>query len=257
MRRTSESSDPTQGIDIMLVLDRSSSMRAEDMATAEGGRVSRMSAAIAAATGFVQSRRDDRVGLVVFARFPVTRSPLTVDGRLLREILGDIEPVGPGSIEDRTSIGDAIALACARLKETRAGGKAIVLASDGRNNAGRVSPDDAIALAKSLGIRIYAIGIGSPDTRSGSALDFLASTPTLDEDSLHRITETTGGRYFRAGDVRSLESAHKEINAIEKSPDGRTNLAEYAGLAPVFSSAALGVLAAWIALHAFFVRRLP
>lgn len=199
-----------EGIDIMMVLDASSSMRADDF------QPNRFEAARDVAGSFVEGRVSDRIGLVVFAAEAYTQVPLTLDYDFLQRML---EEVRIGVIEDGTAIGTALASAVNRLKETEAESKVAILLTDGRNNRGQVDPRTAAELAATMGVRIYAIGVGSADEgtvererRSGEQQDRAAG---IDSEMLRAVATTTGGRYFSANSREALADIYDEIDAME------------------------------------------
>lgn len=203
----------TEGIDIAMVLDISGSMLAEDL------RPNRLGAAKNVIDDFIEQRISDRIGLVVFAREAFTQCPLTIDYSVLRNLLSEIES---GMIEDGTAIGNAIANGVNRLKESEAKSKIIILLTDGVNNAGEVDPVSAAQIAKTFGIKIYSIGVGT----KGEA-PYPVQTPfgtryqmvpvQIDEEALKKISSETDGKYFRAVDNKSLENIYKEIDKLEKT----------------------------------------
>ena len=207
------SNQTTEGIDIVMAVDISSSMLAEDL------KPNRLRAAKKVATEFISSRRNDNIGLVVFAGESFTQCPLTINHAELINLLNGIES---GMIEDGTAIGSGLATAVNRIKDSNAKSKVIILLTDGSNNRGQIAPSTAGEIAKSFGIRVYTIGVG---TRGMAPYPF--QTPygiqyqdievDIDEESLKNIAETTGGEYFRATDTRSLSSIYKEIDKLEKT----------------------------------------
>jgi len=202
--------------DIFLCLDVSDSMRAEDFAPRN-----RITVAREAALRFVEKRKDDRIGLTVFAEMAITQCPLTVDHGALAGLL---EATDVGVVpQNRTAIGDGIAICVDRLKGTAARSKVIVLLTDGANNAGTVDPVTAAKTASGFGIKIYAIGAGSPEGGYLTVQDqFFGArrvkvTDTLDEETLTKIATATGGRYFRATNAKALQSIFDEIDRMEKT----------------------------------------
>lgn len=201
-----------EGIDIMLVLDTSTSMRAEDFDP------NRFEAARDVASEFIDSRVSDRVGLVVFAAKAFTQAPLTLDYTFLQQMLDEVRV---GAIQDGTAIGTALAMAANRLKDTDAKSKVMILLTDGQNNRGEIDPQTASEVAQAFGVRVYAIGVG---TRGRVPFPF--DTPfrgsqqrqvpvQIDEDMLRTVAQTTGGRYFRAESRQGLRSIYDEIGALE------------------------------------------
>ena len=207
------SNQTTEGIDIVMSVDISSSMLAEDL------KPNRLRAAKKVATEFISSRRNDNIGLVVFAGESFTQCPLTINHAELINLLNGIES---GMIEDGTAIGSGLATAVNRIKDSKAKSKVIILLTDGSNNRGQIAPSTAGEIAKSFGIRVYTIGVG---TRGMAPYPF--QTPygvqyqdvevDIDEESLKNIAETTGGEYFRATDTKSLSSIYREIDKLEKT----------------------------------------
>jgi len=203
----------TEGIDIALVLDISGSMLAEDL------KPNRLNAAKDVMDEFIFARTSDRIGLVVFARDAFTQCPLTIDYSVLRNLLSQIKS---GMIEDGTAIGNAIANGVNRLKDSDAKSKVIILLTDGVNNAGEVDPVSAAEIARTFGIRIYTIGVGT----RGQA-PYPVQTPfgtryqmvpvEIDEKILKEIAETTGGKYFRATNNSTLANIYKEVDKMEKA----------------------------------------
>ena len=210
-----ESERMTEGIDIMLVLDISSSMQALDF------KPNRLEAAKAVAREFVLGRADDRIGLVVFAGESFVQSPLTVDHEVLVEFLDRVRIV-EGKY-DGTAMGMAIVNAINRLRDSDAKSKVMIFLSDGRNNAGEMDPITAANLAKTLGIRVYTIGAGTTGPALYPVQDKLLGRTLrtkqleIDEDNLREIANVTGARYFRATDEESLARIYDEIGALEKS----------------------------------------
>ncbi|HIE27499.1 TPA: VWA domain-containing protein [Candidatus Poribacteria bacterium] len=208
----------TEGIDIMLILDASGSMRAEDFKPQN-----RLQAAKEVVKEFLQGRENDRIGLIVFAGKSYTQCPLTLDYNILEELLDHVEV---GIIEDGTAIGLAIANAVDRLKDSKAKSKVAVLLTDGENNRWEIAPITAARAAAAMNIRIYTIGIGSiyggapipVDTVFGKdyiRVDGELVLTKLDEDTLRRIANETSARYFRATDEKKLSQIYEEISKLE------------------------------------------
>ena len=208
-----------KGIDILLVLDISESMRAEDF---EGAN--RIQTAKSVINALLEKRlvdrENDRIGLVVFAGESFTLCPLTLDYPVLAELLSDVQL---GQLEDGTAIGDALATATHRLRVSQLKTKIVILLTDGENNAGSIAPETAAALAKSFGIKVYTIGMGK---EGGARIPYADTTfgkryrevlTYLDEGTLERIASTTGGSYFRATDRESLKQIYTEIDRFEKT----------------------------------------
>ena len=204
-----------KGIDILLVLDISESMRAEDV---EGAN--RIQTAKLVIKDFLAHRENDRIGLVVFAGESFTLCPLTLDYPVLVELLSDVKL---GQLEDGTAIGDALATATHRLRVSQSKTKIVILLTDGENNAGSITPETAASLAKSFGIKVYTIGMGK---EGGARIPYADTTfgkryrevlTYLDENTLKLIATTTGGSYFRATDGQSLKRIYTEIDRFEKT----------------------------------------
>ena len=203
-----------EGIDIMLVLDTSTSMRAQDF------EPNRFEAARDVAAEFIQGRFSDRVGLIVFAAKAYTQAPLTLDYNFLLQMLSEVEV---GIIEDGTAIGTALATSVARLEDSEAESKVVILLTDGQNNRGEVDPVTAAEVAETMDVRVYAIGVGA----DGEA-PFIFDHPfagrqrqmvpvEIDEEMLTSVAERTGGQYFRATDKDALREIYREIGELETS----------------------------------------
>ncbi|MCA9396851.1 MAG: VWA domain-containing protein [Candidatus Omnitrophica bacterium] len=210
--KTEESKDV---IDIMLALDISSSM-----ATLDFHPENRLVAAKAEAKKFIQSRPDDRIGIVTFAKHSFTVSPLTTDHRALEAL---VDGVQIGMVEDGTAIGVGLANAINRLRDSEAKSKVAILLTDGVNNAGKIDPQTAGEIAKTLGIKVYTIGMGKDgesmvpvvDPRYGQRL--VRVQTVIDEKLLSRVSGMTGGSYYRAKDETGLSRIFDEINRLEKT----------------------------------------
>jgi Ca-activated chloride channel family protein len=219
-----------EGIDIILAVDASGSMKAEDFAPRN-----RLQVAVDVAQRFISSRPGDRIGIVVFGAESFTLCPLTLDHGLLSDLLSSVDF---GMVEDGTAIGMAIANASNRLKESTSETKVVVLLTDGRNNSGRIDPTTAAELAAALGIKIYTIGAGTVGLVPYPVDDPLAGRRyerrqfDLDEDTLKSIARITGGRYFRATSPEALESIYERIGEMEKSPIESVEYVAYRELGP-------------------------
>jgi Ca-activated chloride channel family protein len=210
---TSLTTVATEGVDIVVALDASGSMRAEDFAP-----LNRLEVAKRTVAEFVARRPDDRIGLVVFAGLATTRCPLTVDHPMLLQFLDEVEFAARD--EDGTAIGLGLATAVARLRGSPARGRVVVLLTDGRNNRGQIGPETAAEMAHALGIRVHTIGVGTEgearvpvDTPFGRRYD--VQRLDLDEDLLRAVAERCGGRYFRAQDALGLKEVFAAIDALE------------------------------------------
>ena len=204
----------TEGIDIVLAIDVSGSMLARDF------KPDRITAAKEVAGDFIADRTGDRLGLVVFAGEAFTQSPLTTDQGTLQTLLGRIRS---GLIEDGTAIGNGLATAINRLRESEAKSKVIILLTDGVNNRGEIAPLTAAEIAKAQGIRVYTIGVGTQGMAPYPAVDmfgnrtFVQQQVESDEKTLREMAAHTGGSYFRATDKAKLKAIYDEINRLEKS----------------------------------------
>ena len=251
-----ELAGPAQGIDIILVLDTSESMRALDF-----DPLDRMTAAKQAARDFVLKRSADRIGLVVFGGEPLLACPPTLDYEALLSFLADIKP---GVTQSRgTAVGDGLASAVAHLKDTGSKSKVAVLLTDGANNAGLVDPVTAARAAKSLGVRVYTIGTAKrgqamvPIDHPVFGRQLVAIPDELDEDSLSKVAAETGGRYFRAENAEELGEVYSEIDAMEKTASDRPETVTYADFHHLLLLPAAVLLAAELVLGQTFLMRLP
>jgi Ca-activated chloride channel homolog len=249
----------TEGIDICLALDCSTSMLAEDF-TLGGKRQSRLEIVKEVVRDFIKGRDRDRIGIVAFAGRPYIVSPLTLDyGWLLQ----NLERVTTGMIEDGTAIGSGILTSVNRLKDTKAKSKVVVLMTDGRNNAGAIDPVTAAETAKALGIKIYTIGAGSRGPVPYPMKDIFGQTVyqqieiDIDEDKLKSVAAMTGGQYFRATDTESLRTIYREIDQMEKSPIQDRGYQEYHELFGWFAVPALFLLLTEVFLSETVLRRIP
>jgi len=209
----SESRVETEGVDIVLLVDTSTSMRNEDFSTAIK-RIDRLDAAKAVMDPFIQARPDDRLGIVAFAAMPYTIAPLTTDHAWL---LLQMDRLQTGMLEDGTAIGDAIASGVNRLRDSEAKSKVVILLTDGIHNAGRVTPQDAAQAAAALDIKVYTIGAGSDQPQRGGIFGFAQMGAEIDEATLKKIAEITDAQYFRATDLKSLEKVYQQIDELEKT----------------------------------------
>ena len=240
-----------EGIDIALVLDISTSMKNRDF---DG---SRFEAAKRVAAEFIDGRVSDRIGLVVFAAQAYTQAPLTLDYRFLKQMLSEVEM---GRIEDGTAIGTALATATARLQDTDAESRVVILLTDGQNNRGEIDPATAAEVAQTMGVRVYVIGVGA-DTgaRARGSFGGLLSrrVPELDEAVLQSVAETTGGRYFRATDEAALRAIYAEISALERTPVQERQYVDVEERYLPWAAGALGLLALGTLLQTTRLRRVP
>ena len=203
----------TEGIDIVLTQDISGSMLARDF------KPDRLEAAKNIATEFISGRPYDRIGLVVFSGESFTQCPLTTDHAVLINLLREIQS---GMIEDGTAIGMGLATAVNRIKDSKAKSKVIILLTDGVNNRGEIAPATAAGIAKTFGIRVYTIGVGTQGTapypvQTPYGIQYQDMPVEIDEGILQEIAKNTGGKYFRATDNDKLTQVYKEIDKLEKS----------------------------------------
>ncbi|QGY42405.1 VWA domain-containing protein [Maribellus comscasis] len=203
----------TEGIDIVIALDISSSMLARDFTP------DRLEAAKNVAMEFISGREYDRMGLVVFAGEAFTQCPLTTDRAVLLNLFKDLQS---GMIEDGTAIGNGLATSVARLKDSEAISRVVILLTDGENNSGEIAPVTAAEIAKTYGIRVYTVGVGSIGTapypvQTPYGIQLRDMEVKIDEETLQEISTITDGKYFRATSNNKLEEIYKEIDALEKS----------------------------------------
>lgn len=204
----------TEGLDIVLALDVSTSMLAEDL------KPNRVEAAKLVATDFVKGRANDRIGMVVFAGESYTQCPLTIDYGIVLRFLSELQT---GMIEDGTAIGMGLATAVNRLRTSTAKSKVIILLTDGENNSGEIDPITAAQAAQAFGIKIYTIGAGTRGTAMYPQQDpffgkrYHPVEVKIDEKSLRKIADLTGGSYYRATDTKSLEAIYQVIDELEKT----------------------------------------
>jgi Ca-activated chloride channel homolog len=243
----------TEGIDIIMAIDVSTSMLARDL------KPDRIEAAKDVATKFIAGRPYDRIGLVVFSGESFTQCPLTTDHAVVTNLLQDTHT---GVLEDGTAIGNGLATAVSRLKESDAVSRVIILLTDGENNRGEIPPLTAAEIAKTFGIRVYTIGVGTIGTAP-----YPVETPfgtriqdvqvKIDEESLQSIADITGGKYFRATSNDKLKKIYDEIDVLEKS---KINVKEFSKKEEEFQSfaiAAMLLLIAGILLKVSVFRNIP
>ena len=243
-----------EGIDIMLAIDISSSMLARDF------EPDRLTSAKEVAAEFVADRYGDRIGLALFAGESFTQSPLTTDKGTLQTLLMRLRS---GIIEDGTAIGNGLATAINRLRESEAKSKVIILLTDGVNNRGEIAPLMAANIAADMGIKVYTIGVGTRGKAPYPAVDmfgnmvFQMMDVEIDEQTLEQIAKTTGGRYFRATDHDKLKSIYDEINSLEKSKVEITDLTIYHERFLPLLLLAIGLLVAEFLLEKVVLKRIP
>ncbi len=243
----------TEGIDIVLAMDVSTSMLARDLTP------DRISASKDIAIEFISQRPTDRMGIVVFAGESFTQCPLTTDRATLINLMKEVQT---DLIEDGTAIGNGLATAVARMKDSDAKSRVVILLTDGVNNRGEISPQMAAEIAKTYGVRVYTIGVG----KEGMA-PYPVMTPwgvevqnvevEIDEALLAEIAESTGGRYFRATDNTKLAEIYSEINKMEKARTTVDSFPVYKELFGKYALLALLALLLELVLNWFVIRRLP
>ena len=244
----------TEGIDIMLTIDVSGSMLARDF------KPDRITAAKEVAGSFIADRYGDRIGLVAFAGEAFTQSPLTTDQSTLQTLLSRIRS---GLIEDGTAIGNGLATAINRLRESDAKSKVVILLTDGVNNRGEITPMTAAEIAWAQNIRVYTIGVGTEGMAPYPAVDmfgnitYVKQKVEIDEKTLTAMADMTGGKYFRATDNAKLKAIYDEINQLEKSRVEVLEHISYHELFLVWVLAALGVLLAEFLLSNLVLKRIP
>ncbi len=243
----------SEGIDIVLALDISSSMLAEDL------KPNRLEAAKTVAANFISGRPNDNIGLVVFAAESFTQCPLTTDHTVLLNLFGGIKS---GIIEDGTAIGLGLANSVSRIKDSKAKSRVIILLTDGTNNRGDIDPVTAAELAKTFGIRVYTIGIGTRGKapypfQTAYGVQYQNIDVVIDEEPLKQIAGVTGGEYYRATDNNSLKGIYNEIDKLEKT---KFNVKEYSKKNEeyrIFAIAALIFLLMEIFIRITVLRRIP
>ena len=249
----------SEGVDIVLAIDTSTSMLAEDFKLGTT-RINRFDVVREVVKEFIKKRKDDRVGMVAFAGRAYTVCPLTTDYAWLNE---NLDRVRVGMIEDATAIGSALASSLNRLRTSKTKSRIIILLTDGVNNAGTISPLVAAEAAKALTVKIYAIGVGTKGLVPYPFKDVYGRTVyqnipiEIDEESLKKITEATGGKYFRATDTETLRKIYDDINRLEKSNIEHFGYTEYTELFYYFLIPALLILALEILLSNTLLLRVP
>ncbi len=253
--RHSWSNTDVEGIDIMLAVDVSTSMLAQDF------KPNRVEALKEIAQRFIEKRPNDNMGLTMFAGEAYTQCPLTTDHTVLMNLYNSVDcnMAARGIIDDGTAIGDGIMNAILRLKESQAKSKVIILLTDGVNNSGNISPQTAAEIAKKYGIRIYTIGIG----RNGMAPYPLPTGGTamlpveIDEETMTKISTETGGQYFRAQKNAELDAIYQDIDKMERTKFNVKQFSRRGELYQPFAIAALVVLLLEILLRTLVLKRLP
>lgn len=251
---TQEHEATTDGIDIVLSMDISGSMLARDFTP------NRLTSAKHLAAEFVANRRGDRIAIVAFAGEAFTQAPLTSDQATIETMLSRLRS---GVVEDGTAIGNGLATAINRLRESSAKSKVIILLTDGVNNRGQISPLMAAEIARDMGIKVYTIGVGTRGRAPYPAVDMFGNQTTvmadveIDEDLLREIASMTGGKYYRAVNDEALREIYAEINELETSKVQVTNYQTYEELFLVWALVGLLLLVAEFIFDKVVLNRLP
>lgn len=244
-----------EGIDIMLATDVSTSMLAMDL------KPNRIEAAKEVAAQFVSSRKNDNIGLTIFAGESFTQCPLTIDHAVMLNMLNAVkcDIALNGIIEDGTAIGMGIANGVSRLKDSKAKSKVIILLTDGSNNSGEISPEAAAEIAKEFGVRIYTIAVGTnSDTAPFPYGDQIINVPVeIDENTLRNIAEITNGKYYRATSKESLSEIYSEIDKLERTKLHARQFSAYNEEYQIFALIALLSLLFEIVLRNTVLRKIP
>ena len=243
----------SEGIDIVLAMDVSTSMLARDLYP------DRINASKAIATEFISERKSDRIGIVVFAGESFTQCPLTTDTRTLVAMMNEM---CIGLIDDGTAIGNGLSTAVTRLSESDAKSRVVILLTDGENNCGEVAPQMAMELAQQYGIKVYTIGVGKEGMAKSPVqtpwgIDFQDAEVKIDEPLLKEIAKSTGGKYFRATDNTKLAEIYNEINQMETGRTTVTDVVTYNEHFFKYVLWALALLAAELLFNWFVIRRMP
>jgi Ca-activated chloride channel family protein len=247
------------GIDIVLGLDISGSMQALDFAI-DRRRINRIEVVKSVVSKFIEERPGDRIGLIAFAGVPLLISPLTLDHDWLQQ---NLERLSVASVDDGTAIGSAIAACVNRLRMTTAKSKVVILLTDGVNNTGKISPLAAAEAARSMGVKIYTIGVGVrgkapiPIKDAAGRLHVIMADVDVDEKTLQAIADETGGKFYRATDTDSLQKIYEEINRYEKTARTVQRFEQTEELYPWALMPALAILALGSLLQHTRLRRLP
>jgi Ca-activated chloride channel family protein len=248
------------GIDIVAALDLSGSMISEDFIV-HGQRVNRFNMARSVLKGFIDQRPNDRIGLVVFAARAFIAAPLTLDHDYLQE---NLDRLGIGTINaDQTAIGDALVTALNQLRDLKAKSKIIILMTDGQNNSGQIDPITAAKAAQALGVKVYTIGIGEHGTApmpvfmNGQKVGYQNVPVDVDEDTLQKIAQLTGGKYYRADNAERFREIYAEIDKLEKTEAIINKYTQFKELFPWFVSCGFVLLLIEITLGQTVFRKLP
>jgi len=248
-----------EGVDVVLAVDVSGSMLAEDF-TLDNTRASRVDVVKSVVKEFIAARPEDRIALILFAARPYTQCPLTLDHGWLMQ---NLDRAKVGMIEDGTAIGSALASAVNRLRASTAKSKFVVLLTDGQNNAGRINPATAAEAAAALGVKVYTVGAGTRGLAPYPVQDFFGNKVyrpmpvDIDEETLKKIAVKTNARYFRATDTPSLKDVYAEIDRSEKTPFEAPQYLDFRELYAWLAWPALGLVLVELGLAETVLRKLP
>lgn len=249
----------TEGVDAILALDISGSMRAEDFEI-EGRRRNRLFVVKKVVEEFIQNRKNDRIGIVIFGNKAYTLCPLTLDTGFL---LNFLDRAQIGIAGDATAIGEGMTTSLNRLRMSKAKSRLIVLLTDGVQNAGKIDPQTAAEVAKTLGVKIYTIGVGSrgpvpfPEKDMFGRVVYRQVQIDLDEKTLRSVAEATGGRYYRATDTEQLRGIYHEIDQLEKTEIEVILYVQYRELFKPLVVSAMALIFLEVALGQGWLRTLP
>jgi Ca-activated chloride channel family protein len=258
------------GVDIMILIDVSGSMITEDYFIG-GKRYNRLDTIKQVTEKFIKGRPNDRIGIIAFASQPYLVSPLTLDHNWLFDNLDRVRIGVLNGIEDGTAIGSAMASACNRLKDKNSKSRVIILLTDGDNNTGKVSPETAAEVVKTMGIKFHAIGAGTNGVAPVPSLDRNGDYRTdwlgnrilnnvevhFNEEGLKKVAQIAGGQYYRAADTHSLEEIYSQIDKLEKTKQELTQYRQYRELFPWFIGAGFGLLLLEMILAQTVWRKIP
>jgi Ca-activated chloride channel family protein len=256
----SETKVTASGVDIAVALDMSGSMTSEDFEVGRE-RLSRLAMAKEVLKKFIEKRPTDRIGIVAFATQAYIACPLTLDHEFLLQNLDRLEL---GTIDDsRTAIGSALSTAINRLRELKSKSKIVILMTDGQNNAGKVAPLTVAEAAKTLGVKVYTIGVGMrgmapmPQYVGGRKIGYQMQPVDIDEDTLQKIASMTGGKYYRADNSQKFQAIYAEIDKLEKTEADVRKFAHHDELFAWVITPGLGLLLLEVLLRHTLWRRLP
>ncbi len=243
----------TEGIDIVIALDISTSMLAEDF------QPNRLGAAKKTASDFIANRTNDRIGLVIFAGESFTQCPVTIDHDVL---INMFESLKTGMVKDGTAIGDGLATSITRLKDSKAKSKVVILLTDGVNNSGFVAPQTAAEIARTFGIKVYTIGVGTKGKapypfKTNRGVKYQNIDVDIDEETLTEIAELSGGQYFRATDNKSLEEIYSTIDKMEKTKIDVSYFNQYTEEYFIFALLAFILFTLELLLRLTYLRTMP